>query len=90
MSLLPVSDIDTGERYRKDMGDLPALAASIEAVGLLHPIVVMGKPDGGHPMTALRSLLAAFEDRDRATRRQGWVVCAVLLVGFVLMGMVPE
>jgi hypothetical protein len=35
MSLLPVSDIDTGERYRKDMGDLPALARSIDAVGLL-------------------------------------------------------
>lgn len=41
-------------------------------------------------MTALRSLLVAFEERDRATRRQGWVVCAVLLVGFVLAGMVGE
>lgn len=66
MSLLPVADIDTGERYRKDMGDLPALAASIEAVGLLHPIVVMGKPDGGW-------LLVAGERRLRACRDiLGW------------------
>ncbi len=61
MSLLPVSDIDTGERYRKDMGDLPALARSIDAVGLLHPIVVMGKPEGGW-------LLVAGERRLRACR----------------------
>lgn len=61
MSLLPVSDIDTGDRYRRDMGDLPALAASIDAVGLLHPIVVMGKPEGGW-------LLVAGERRLRACR----------------------
>ena len=61
MSLLPIADIDTGERYRKDMGDLPALAASIDAVGLLHPIVVMGKTDGGW-------LLVAGERRLRACR----------------------
>lgn len=67
MSLLPVADIDTGERYRKDMGDLPALARSIDAVGLLHPIVVMGQPN------ASRWLLVAGERRLRACRDiLGW------------------
>ena len=62
MSLLPIASIDIGERYRHDMGDLAALAASIEAVGLLHPIVVMGR-DGGN-----RWLLVAGERRLRACR----------------------
>jgi phage N-6-adenine-methyltransferase len=62
VSLLPVSDIDTGERFRKDMGDLPGLAASIDAVGLLHPIVVMGQPNTS------RWLLVAGERRLRACR----------------------
>ena len=37
---LPLSSINVGARHRKDMGDVSALAASIEAVGLLQPIGV--------------------------------------------------
>jgi ParB/RepB/Spo0J family partition protein len=36
----PIAEIRIGFRYRKDLGDLRALAASIAEVGLLHPIVV--------------------------------------------------
>jgi len=43
MLTVDISSIKTGKRHRKDMGDLKALANSIEAVGLLHPIVV--RPD---------------------------------------------
>ena len=32
MSLLPIADIDTGERYRKDMGDLPAPTMHLDAI----------------------------------------------------------
>jgi ParB family chromosome partitioning protein len=39
-----IADIIVGERHRKDMGDISALAASIREVGLLHPIVIT--PDG--------------------------------------------
>jgi N6-adenosine-specific RNA methylase IME4 len=39
-----VDAIVVGERHRRDMGDLAALARSIEEVGLLHPIVI--RPDG--------------------------------------------
>jgi ParB family chromosome partitioning protein len=39
-----LSEITIGTRHRKDMGDIDALAASIRAVGLLHPIVI--RPDG--------------------------------------------
>lgn len=37
---LPVDSIVVGERYRKDIGDIDALAASIAELGLLHPPVV--------------------------------------------------
>src|SRR5262249_22027000 len=29
-----------GARYRKDLGDLPALAESLDRLGLLHPVVI--------------------------------------------------
>ena len=35
-----ISDIKIGERYRKEMGDLKALAASISETGLLQPVGV--------------------------------------------------
>lgn len=35
-----IADIVVGDRYRKDLGDVAGLAASIAAVGLLHPPIV--------------------------------------------------
>jgi ParB family chromosome partitioning protein len=35
-----ISTIKVGKRHRRDLGDLQSLADSIEAVGLLHPIVI--------------------------------------------------
>jgi ParB-like chromosome segregation protein Spo0J len=41
----PLSAIKIGQRHRRDMGDIPELAASIEEFGrLLHPVVIT--PDG--------------------------------------------
>jgi N6-adenosine-specific RNA methylase IME4/ParB-like chromosome segregation protein Spo0J len=37
---IPLDRIKIGKRHRKNMGDTESLAASIEAVGLLHPIVI--------------------------------------------------
>ena len=37
---MPIADIEIGPRYRKDMGDIDALADSIKQTGLLQPIVV--------------------------------------------------
>src|SRR5437764_6619560 len=39
-----IEHIQIGYRYRKDLGDLRALAESIAEVGLLHPVVVT--PEG--------------------------------------------
>jgi ParB/RepB/Spo0J family partition protein len=39
-----IDQIKVGFRYRKDLGDVRALAESIEEVGLLHPVVVT--PEG--------------------------------------------
>jgi len=35
-----ISEIVIPDRIRKSLGDIPALAASIKAVGLLHPVVI--------------------------------------------------
>ncbi len=35
---MPINEIEVGERHRQDMGDLKALAGSIEEQGLLQPI----------------------------------------------------
>jgi hypothetical protein len=54
-----VDDIKVGERFRKDLGDVAGLAASMEEVGLLHPIVVTPKGTliaGARRLTAARLL----------------------------------
>jgi ParB family chromosome partitioning protein len=43
-SRLPIDSIVIGQRHRRDMGDIPALAANIREIGLLHPLPV--KPNG--------------------------------------------
>jgi ParB family chromosome partitioning protein len=44
IATMAVDDITVVDRHRMDLGDIAALARSIEAVGLLHPVVVT--PDG--------------------------------------------
>src|ERR1017187_1715306 len=66
---LPVDQIAVGQRYRKDLGDLRSLAASIEEVGLLHPIVVT--PQGR---------LIAGQRRLKACRLLGWKDVPVTVV----------
>jgi len=60
-SPLPIDSIIVGERHRRDMGDIAALAKSIDEVGLLHPIAV----------TFDRHLIAG-ERRLRAVQSLGW------------------
>jgi N6-adenosine-specific RNA methylase IME4 len=64
-----VADIKIGNRHRRDLGDIEALAASIAAVGLLHPIVV--RPDG---------MLIAGERRLEAHKRLGKTHIPVTIV----------
>lgn len=65
-ALVPIGDIEVGRRFRRDMGDLGALAGSIDHVGLLHALVV-------HPSTAGKPwLLIAGERRLRACQMLGW------------------
>jgi N6-adenosine-specific RNA methylase IME4 len=59
-ALFSLDSITVGERHRRDMGDIPALAASIASVGLLHPVVIT--PNG---------VLIAGERRIEACRRLG-------------------
>lgn len=58
MKVLLVSpdSVRIGDRHRKDLGDLDALVTSIEAVGLLHPIVL----DGAGTLIAGERRLAAW------------------------------
>jgi site-specific DNA-methyltransferase (adenine-specific) len=56
-----VTSILIGERFRRDLGDLDSLMESIQAVGLLHPVVV----------TAAGKLVAG-QRRLEACKRLGW------------------
>src|SRR5262245_1711653 len=56
-----IADITVGERFRRDLGDIAGLAASMAEPGLLHPIVIT--PDGR---------LIAGERRLRAAELLGW------------------
>jgi N6-adenosine-specific RNA methylase IME4 len=58
---VPIAAIRRGERHRRKIGDLRALAASMEEIGLLQPVVV--RPDG---------TLIAGERRLRAAELLGW------------------
>ena len=61
--------IVVGERYRRDPGDIAALAASIDELGLLHPIVI--RPDG---------TLIAGARRLAAVALLGWTNVAVRVI----------
>lgn len=64
-----IDQIQIGYRYRKDLGDLKPLSASIEEVGLLHPVVVT--PAGR---------LIAGQRRLEACRGLGWTDIPVTVV----------
>lgn len=56
---LPITEIDEGERFREDLGDLTDLCYSIETHGLINPITVTPKPEGGYLLVAGGRRLAA-------------------------------
>ena len=59
MEFLSISEIKTGSRFRKDLGDIASLAKSIEEIGLLHPIVVTPEGKliaGGRRLKACKAL----------------------------------
>jgi N6-adenosine-specific RNA methylase IME4 len=67
---LPIDSIIVGQRHRRDLGNIDALAASIRDIGaLLHPVVV--RPDG---------VLIAGERRLRACQLLGWTEIPVTVV----------
>src|SRR5690348_10441651 len=64
-----IDSIIIGDRFRKDMGDIQSLAASIKRHGLLHPVVV--KKD---------KTLVAGHRRIEAVRRLGLQEIAVTII----------
>jgi ParB/RepB/Spo0J family partition protein len=60
---VPITTITVGPRFRQDLGNIPALAASIEAVGLLHPIVITTT----HALIVGRRRLAAYAHLGKTT-----------------------
>jgi ParB/RepB/Spo0J family partition protein len=69
MQKLAINKIRVRGRFRKNLGDINSLAASIEEAGLLHPIVV--RPDGR---------LIAGERRLVACKKLGWTSVPVTVV----------
>jgi N6-adenosine-specific RNA methylase IME4 len=66
---LPIANIILKERYRKDLGDISALAQSIKEVGLLHPIVV--QPN---------NVLIAGKRRLEACKQLSWTKIPVTVI----------
>ena len=67
---IPCGQIRVGERHRKEMGDLEALAVSISTVGLLHP-----------PVVTRDGVLVCGERRFRAMRDiLGWKTIPVIVL----------
>jgi N6-adenosine-specific RNA methylase IME4 len=64
-----IADIRIGKRHRRDLGDVNELAASINAVGLLHPIVI--EPN---------NTLIAGERRLQACKQLGWTEIPITVV----------
>lgn len=67
---IPIDKIEIGNRYRRELGDIPGLMASIEEVGLLQPIVL-----------GPEFKLIAGRRRLEAVTRLGWkdVPCVVIM-----------
>ena len=79
--VLPLATITIPpSRQRKDFGDIPALAASIQQNGLIQPIVVV--PDN---TSAFRFELVAGERRLQAHKHLGWPT-----IEAVELGSLPE
>ena len=57
VAMIPMSEIDIGERAREEMGDLEGLEDSMKKSGLIAPLAVMRNPEGR------RYLLLAGERR---------------------------
>lgn len=66
---VPIADITVGKRHRKAFTKIDELAASIEDIGLLHPVVVT--PD---------SRLVAGRRRLKACRQLGWTDVPIRVV----------
>jgi ParB-like nuclease domain len=69
INALPIDSIKIGKRFRQENGDIPALARSIEAVGLLHAVVVTPSNE-----------LVCGERRIEAARLLGWQEIPVRVV----------
>lgn len=67
--LVPIDQIRVNKRDRSDLGDITQLAASIAAIGLLHPVVVTAENE-----------LVAGERRLAALVELGWVKAPVTVV----------
>jgi ParB family chromosome partitioning protein len=69
MTDIALDQITVGERHRRDLGDIAALAESIQDLGLLHPVSI---DKNGRLLAGARRL--------EACKRLGWSSIPVRLV----------
>jgi ParB family transcriptional regulator, chromosome partitioning protein len=67
--MVEIASIKIGHRHRREHGDIAALAANIDQIGLLHPVVV--RPD--------KTLIAGWR-RIAAAKTLGWTKIPVTVV----------
>src|SRR6266702_4761512 len=78
---MPIDDIIIDVRHRRDMGDIAALAGSIETIGILHPPVVRSD-----------KVLVVGERRLEACKLPGWtdIPVRVIDIDAIVLGEVAE
>lgn len=61
LAVVPLAEIEMGERFRKDYKNIPELAQDIRTRGLILPIAVMEKAEGGYLLLAGGRRLTAHQ-----------------------------
>jgi ParB family chromosome partitioning protein len=100
MATVRVSEIEVGPRHRKDLGDIAALARSIQEVGLLRPIVITPGKEliaGARRLAAVKELKWSdipvrivdldnllFAGRDATTSRNDFTPSEAVAIGQAL------
>jgi ParB-like chromosome segregation protein Spo0J len=79
--VIPISEIIIGERHRHDMGDIAGLAVNINAIGLLHPVVITKD-----------NVLVAGARRIEAAKLLGWrdITVRVVDMDAIVVGELAE
>lgn len=89
MDSILLTQINEGERYRKEYGDLSGLKDSLSRVGSIHPVVLSRNPDGSFDLVAGGRRFRAFQELEIPALYHASVLDPTRL-GYLFEDEVPE